>query len=250
MTARIARWRGVRPVSSAGPSGSSVIRATTVHPLIPGRLRPPAPAAVSDPGATVRVATVAMLPHNFKHMFECRAGRVAVAVLQIVQAFDRTPFDSVKDPIGHSKIRHSKKGTIMAIAAPFPAARVTRGGRERHVLLSRPRHRRIGVASRRLGRLTRRGRLALVVSSTLFLLAIVMPRAADAPTPAPRISSRVERRASSSCSRARACGRSPRRSHRQADPRETVTAIRELNGLGDSTVVPGQSIVVPVARAS
>ena len=33
----------------------------------------------------------------------------------------------------------------------------------------------------------------------------------------------------------------------QADPRETITLIRELNALGDSTVVAGQSIVVPAA---
>ena len=32
------------------------------------------------------------------------------------------------------------------------------------------------------------------------------------------------------------------------DPRETVSAIRSLNGLGDTTVVAGQSIVVPVSR--
>ncbi len=32
----------------------------------------------------------------------------------------------------------------------------------------------------------------------------------------------------------------------QADPRETLTAIRELNGIGDATVVAGQSIIVPV----
>jgi LysM repeat protein len=35
----------------------------------------------------------------------------------------------------------------------------------------------------------------------------------------------------------------------QADPRETVTLLRELNGLGDAAVVPGQSIVVPVTGA-
>ncbi len=34
----------------------------------------------------------------------------------------------------------------------------------------------------------------------------------------------------------------------QADPRETVSLIRELNGLGDSTLVAGQSIIVPVTR--
>ena len=36
----------------------------------------------------------------------------------------------------------------------------------------------------------------------------------------------------------------------QADPRETVTLIRELNGLGEAAVMPGQSIVVPVSGAS
>jgi hypothetical protein len=35
-----------------------------------------------------------------------------------------------------------------------------------------------------------------------------------------------------------------------ADPRETVTVIRELNGLGDAPVVPGQSIVVPIAEVA
>jgi len=36
----------------------------------------------------------------------------------------------------------------------------------------------------------------------------------------------------------------------QADPRETVTTIRDLNGLGDTTVVPGQSIVVPIVSVT
>ena len=34
------------------------------------------------------------------------------------------------------------------------------------------------------------------------------------------------------------------------DPRETVMAIRDLNGLGESTVKAGQSIVVPVFGTS
>ena len=33
---------------------------------------------------------------------------------------------------------------------------------------------------------------------------------------------------------------------RSADPRETVERIRELNGLDDSVIVPGQRLVVPV----
>jgi LysM repeat protein len=33
----------------------------------------------------------------------------------------------------------------------------------------------------------------------------------------------------------------------QSDPRATITAIRELNGLGEQAVVPGQSIIVPTS---
>jgi len=133
----------------------------------------------------------------------------------------------------HSKIRHSKKGTLMAIAAPFPAAR-------------------IGSRTGSAGglRLTRRGRIALVVSSTLFLLVIVM------------LSGRLSADAGTSIlEQGRATGvvvvqpgenlwQIAKAVAPAADPRETVTAIRELNGIGDSTVVAGQSIVVPVARAS
>ncbi len=32
-----------------------------------------------------------------------------------------------------------------------------------------------------------------------------------------------------------------------ADPRETIALIRDLNGMQGSTVVPGQSLVVPIA---
>lgn len=32
------------------------------------------------------------------------------------------------------------------------------------------------------------------------------------------------------------------------DPRETVSRIRDLNGLGDAVVTPGQSLVVPVVN--
>ena len=31
------------------------------------------------------------------------------------------------------------------------------------------------------------------------------------------------------------------------DPRETIALIRDLNGMQDSTVVPGQSVVVPIS---
>jgi hypothetical protein len=40
----------------------------------------------------------------------------------------------------------------------------------------------------------------------------------------------------------------PRQIAPEVDPRETVSAIRTLTGLGDSTLVAGQSIVVPLSR--
>ena len=147
----------------------------------------------------------------------------------------------------------------MAIAAPFPAARVSTRTAPRvshrssagvppvRTRVPRPAGEPGGPAQLRL---TRRGRIALGVVSALFLLATVMLSgglSADAGT------SLVEQ--------GRATGVvvvQPGESLWQiaqavapsADPRETVTAIRELNGIGDTTVVAGQSIVVPVVRAA
>jgi nucleoid-associated protein YgaU len=136
-----------------------------------------------------------------------------------------------------------QKGTTMAIAAPFPAARATRTS-------TRP------VRSRAAARtpvrpdaglrLTRRGRLALGVLSTLFLLLVVL------------FSGRLSADAGTSLSdQGRATGvvvvqageslwQIAQAIAPHADPRETVTVIRELNGLGEAAVRPGQSIVVPV----
>ncbi len=140
-----------------------------------------------------------------------------------------------------------QKGTTMAIAAPFPAARAPR-------TTSRPARSR-AAASTRSGapagglRLTRRGRIALGVVSTLFLLLVVL------------VSGRFSADAGTSMSdQGRATGvvvvqageslwQIAQAIAPQVDPRETVTLIRELNGLGEAAVVPGQSIVVPVAGA-
>jgi hypothetical protein len=98
-------------------------------------------------------------------------------------------------------------------------------------------------------RLTRRGRLAVGVLSGLFLLLVML------------VSGRVSADAGTSAGdQGRATGvvvvqqgenlwQIAKAVAPQTDPRATVTLIRELNGLGDSTVVAGQSIVVPVAGA-
>jgi hypothetical protein len=138
------------------------------------------------------------------------------------------------------------KGTDMAIAAPFPAAhrtsvrsaaRPSTGTIRRSPPTRRPA---AGV------RLTRRGRLAVGVLSALFLLVAVLA------------SGRVTADAGTSLlDQGRATGVvvvQPGESlwgiaqviAPDADPREIVMAIRDLNGLGDEAVVPGQSLVVPM----
>ena len=98
-------------------------------------------------------------------------------------------------------------------------------------------------------RLTRRGRVVLGVLSTLFLLLVVL------------FSGRLSADAGTSMSdQGRATGvvvvqageslwQIAQAIAPDADPRETVTLIRELNALGEAAVVPGQSIVVPVTGA-
>ncbi len=132
------------------------------------------------------------------------------------------------------------KGIDMAIAAPFPAARAPR-------VIARPASADRHVRSTGGGlRLTRRGRVALGVLSALMLLLVVLASgrfSADAGT--------------SIADQGRATGvvvvqpgeslwQIAQSVAPQADPRATVTVIRELNALGDAPVRPGQSIVVPV----
>ncbi len=129
----------------------------------------------------------------------------------------------------------------MALAAPFPAA----GTRSTRPLTrtARPSTR---PASPNPLRLTVRGRLALLVLSTCFLALVVLVSGrftADAGTSAPlgpATSVVVVQPGESLWQIARQIAPS-------ADPREVVTIIRELNGLGDTTVVAGQSVVVPAA---
>lgn len=128
----------------------------------------------------------------------------------------------------------------MALAAPFPAARP--GSRP----VRRPRP---STASSSL-RLTRRGRVVIATASILMLFGVTVVSGvftADA--------------GSSAAEQGRATGvvvvqageslwQIAQDIAPQADPRETVTTIRDLNGLGDTTVVPGQSIVVPIVSVT
>ena len=128
----------------------------------------------------------------------------------------------------------------MAIAAPFPAARATRTP-------SRPVRSRAAAPTRSARPPARpaacaspaAGRVALGVLSTLFLLLVVL------------FSGRLSADAGTSMSdQGRATGvvvvqageslwQIAQAIAPQADPRETVTLIRELNGLGEAAVVPG-----------
>lgn len=139
----------------------------------------------------------------------------------------------------------------MAIAAPFPAARATRTPsrpvRSRSAAPILPARPAAAVAGLRL---TRRGRVALGVLSTAFLLLVVLfsgRLSADAGTSVAeqgRATGVVVVQSGESLWQI-AQAVAPR-----ADPRETVTLIRDLNGLGESAVVPGQSIIVPVTGAA
>ncbi len=131
----------------------------------------------------------------------------------------------------------------MAIAATFPAAG-TRTSRPRPARVRPARGRQAAPA---IGmRLTARGRVVLLVASATFLfLAIVLSGrlTADAGTAA----------ASGPVTRVVVvqAGESLWQIAQEiaplADPRETVTLLRELNGLQSGTVAAGQAIVVPSA---
>ena len=133
----------------------------------------------------------------------------------------------------------------MALAAPFPAA-----GTASPRAYSRPASpsRRRPADSPSAGiRLTPRGRIVLLVLSTLFLFVVVLMSGrftADAGT------TRGSQGVGTGVvvvQQGESLWQIARQIAPAADPREIVSAIRELNGLGESTVEAGQSIVVPVA---
>jgi len=127
----------------------------------------------------------------------------------------------------------------MALAALFPAARPTSATR-RPAAAAR-------VTPRTFDglRLTARGRALLMLGSALFLLLAVLvsgrfsaEAGSQAPT-GPATSSVVVQPGENLWEIAR-------RIAPASDPRQVVTEIRSLNGLGSTPVIAGQSIVVPV----
>ena len=135
----------------------------------------------------------------------------------------------------------------MAIAAPFPSAasvsvRVrTDGGRAaRTGARSRAAH------SGKTWRLTRRGRMVLGVLLSVPFAAVLMvigSLSADAGTAG------VAGQAATGVvvvQPGESLWQIAREVAPQADPRATLSSIRELNGLDGNAVVPGQSLVVPV----
>lgn len=128
----------------------------------------------------------------------------------------------------------------MAIAAPFPSVRSTRSTsstRSTHTAGSSA-----GAAAGTV-RLTRRGRVVIFAVASMALSAAIISTgqfagAADSAPSGPATSVVVVQSGESLWSIAQ-------RVAPGADPRETVIRLRELNGLGNAIVVPGQSIVVP-----
>lgn len=126
----------------------------------------------------------------------------------------------------------------MALAAPFPAA--VRSDRPRQAL-SRPARACPGM------RLTRRGRLAVILASMAFLALATLgsgrfpAEASGATGPSvPATAIVVVQSGETLWQIAQAVAP-------QSDPRETVGTIRALNGLGNEPIRPGQSLVVPAS---
>jgi hypothetical protein len=156
------------------------------------------------------------------------------SVLQIVHLFE------------HSDSR--SKGTAMATVTPFPAssALIRPVRADRSPSYSPKRSATVTSATRppRPVRLTNRGRIVLAtVASVLLSIMVVLSGqiTADAGSAAggPVLATYVVQPGESLWSIASEVAPA-------ADPRETIAVIRDLNGMQDSTVVPGQSVVVPI----
>ncbi len=137
----------------------------------------------------------------------------------------------------------------MAIATPFPASvtdSLTSARRDSRPGPGRSRAHVPGTATAAGGslRLTRRGRvvlstLAAGVLSVIVVLSGQVTADAGSQVSGPASSVFVVQAGDSLWSIAQIVA--PER-----DPRETIARIRDLNGMGSSTVIPGQSLVVPI----
>lgn len=191
----------------------------------------------------------AEIKHMFEGVAECRA-----LVLEIAHPFDS---NACTNPIGEL-VERIKMSTL----APFPALRPM-------VESAHPNHasRRVGTqavgaprlrlvtddSSRRPTkggprasvRLTRRGHVALFAASCLALLGIVVGSGAVADaavgiSPEPATALVLVEQGDSLWSIASVLDP-------DQDPRAMVQRIRELNGIGDWPIVPGQRLLVPAS---
>lgn len=131
----------------------------------------------------------------------------------------------------------------MALAAPFPAAGSTHS---RTRSASRSRSSITGSASWNGVRLTTRGRVALMLVSAAFLLLVIAMSGrftADAGT---AVGPSGPANAVVVVQQGESLWQIASRLAPGSDPRAMVQEIRSLNDLGDTTIVAGQSILVPV----
>ena len=136
----------------------------------------------------------------------------------------------------------------MATVTPFPASiATTRPLRTREAAAQRVRtvHTRPDKVSVAPIRLTKRGRIVLatiasVVLSVMVVLSGQITADAGSSSGGPASTTVVVQPGESLWSIAAEVAPTK-------DPRETIALIRDLNGMQDSTVVPGQSVVVPIS---
>jgi hypothetical protein len=130
----------------------------------------------------------------------------------------------------------------MALAAPFPAAGTRQTRPARHGGTVRTRGTDTSL------RLTPRGRLVLGIGSALVLLLVVVVSGAFRADAGASASAQGVATSVVVVQPGENLWQLANEVMPEVDPREAVLRIRELNGLGDEPVRPGQSLVVPAGR--
>src|SRR3954471_793171 len=222
MTSGTSRWRDVRPLPSAGPSGISRTVAGSAPAVSASSgvcLATSAPSGRREDRTGWRGAVQTSVR-------TCRVF-VAAAWYNFVQAFDRTP---VRTKAAPAALRTESTEAIMTATAV-------------HMGTAHMGTARMGTAGVRL---TRRGRLAVVVS-VLGLMVVGFSTTGHVPSQAA---------SSAGLQHARTVTVQPGESlwavavrvAPQADPRLVVARIAEINHLDGAQVAAGQQIQVPTVR--
>ena len=149
----------------------------------------------------------------------------------------------------------------MAIAAPFPTASSPHMSAPRMSAprmsaprMSAPRitpprrsaaRRPVRSGPRRTWRLTRRGRIVLGVLVSVPFAAVLMVTGSLSADAGTDLAAQGSATAMVVVQPGESLWQIARQVAPNTDPRATLTTIRDLNGLGDDTVVPGQALVVP-----